>query len=127
MGQAADLSGMKILVVEDNFLVADMLCEALREYGCEIVGPAPDVERGADLIESEGAEGNGLTGAVLDVNLNGDTSFPIASKLQARGIPFIFLTGYGDQALMPGEFQSARRVAKPCDIDELARLIHDVF
>jgi hypothetical protein len=76
----ADLSGMKILVVEDNFLVADTLCEALRDYGCEIVGPAPNVERGADLMAQSGVEDGRLTGALLDINLNGSTSISTAKR-----------------------------------------------
>jgi DNA-binding response OmpR family regulator len=123
----ADLSGMKILVVEDNFLVADTLCEALRDYGCEIVGPAPNVERGEDLMAQSGMEDGGLTGALLDINLNGETSFRLAGKLLERGVPFIFLTGYGDQGAMPVEFRSAHRIAKPYDLDDLARLIRTVF
>jgi DNA-binding response OmpR family regulator len=123
-----DLSGMKILVVEDSFLVADVLCEALREYGCEVVGPAPSVTRGTDLVEARSAEGGGgLTGALLDINLGGDTSFAVAAKLRERGVPFIFLTGYGEQTTLPGEFAGTRCVSKPCDIDELAEIIRTVF
>jgi DNA-binding response OmpR family regulator len=126
MAERGDLAGMTILVVEDNFLVAEVLCEALREYGCEIVGPAPDCARGQVLVETGGA-GKALTGALLDVNLNGETSFKIAGKLRDRGIPFIFLTGYGDLMEMPHEFESVRRIGKPCDFDELAAAMRAAF
>jgi DNA-binding response OmpR family regulator len=121
MDQTADLTGMKILVVDDNFLIADMLCEALRGYGCEIIGPAPSVELGKTLVEESCAGTETLSGALLDVNLDGASSVPIASKLRELGIPFVFLTGYGDQAVLPAEFRSAPRIAKPCDLDEVAR------
>jgi DNA-binding response OmpR family regulator len=126
MSQDADLSGMKILIVEDNYLVADMMCEALRGYGCEIVGPAPNVEQGEQLIEQCGTEAP-LRGALLDVNLNGAFSFPLAAKLRAQGVPCIFLTGYGEAMNMPDEFRGVRRVAKPCNIDELAEIIRADF
>ena len=128
MEKDADLSGMKILVVEDNFLIADVLCEALRGYGCEVVGPAQNVERGEHLVDQAETDDGRLTGALLDVNLNGQTSFPLASKLLERGVPFIFLTGYGDQGgAVPEEFKSARRLSKPYSFDELARLIRTEF
>jgi DNA-binding response OmpR family regulator len=126
MENDANLTGMKILVVEDNFLVADMLCEVLRGYGCEIVGPAPNVEAGEKLVDECDSDG-ALNGALLDVNLNGAYSFPVAAKLSARGIPYIFLTGYGDVMDMPDEFRQARRLAKPCDMDELAHMIRAAF
>jgi len=127
MEKDADLSGMKILVVEDNFLIADVLCEALRGCGCEVVGPAQNVERGEDLVEQAAIDDGRLTGALLDVNLNGQTSFPLASKLRELGVPFIFLTGYGEQGTVPDQFKAARRIAKPYDFDELARLIRTEF
>jgi len=126
MAKEAGLTGMRILIVEDNFLVADMLCEVLREYGCEIVGPAANVEWGEKYVEAAGGEA-ALSGALLDVNLNGDTSFGIAGMLQARGIPFIFLTGYGEQMKLPSEFKGVRRVSKPCDIGVLAEMMRAAF
>ncbi|HEY4163712.1 MAG TPA: hypothetical protein VGM59_11660 [Dongiaceae bacterium] len=125
--RAADLTGLKVLVIEDNFLVADVLCESLREYGCEIVGPAPDIDRSEKLIDQNISDGETLSGALLDINLGGFFSFPIAAKLQALGIPFIFLTGYDEKSVVPVEFQSIRRVSKPCDVDELAAIIRAAF
>ena len=126
MLQEGGLSGLKILVVEDNYLVADVMCEALRGYGCEIVGPAPNIEQGEKLIEQCGTEAP-LDGALLDVNLNGAFSFPLAAKLKACGVPWIFLTGYGEIMNMPDEFRGVRRVSKPCNIDELAEIIRADF
>src|SRR5690348_9428474 len=91
-----ELRGLRILVVEDNFLVADTICEILADRGCEVVGPAPSLERGWKLAREEA-----LDGAVLDVNLSGEVSFPLAKALAERGIPFLFLTGYDDSAAVP--------------------------
>ena len=126
MEQNPDLSGMKILVVEDNYLVAEVMCDALRGYGCEIVGPAPSVEQGEKLIAQCGTEAP-LHGALLDVNLTGAFSFPLAAALKAKGVPWIFLTGYGEIMNMPDEFRGVRRVSKPCNIDELAEIIRADF
>lgn len=115
---------MKILVVEDNYLVADVLCEGLRDIGCEIVGPTASVEASEKLIQ---AEDGALDGALLDVNLGGVFSFPIAVRLRELGIPFIFLTGYDDRKIVPSEFQSVPRLSKPCKLAELAAAMRDAF
>ena len=59
-----------------------------------------------------------LDGAVLDVNLGGELSFPIAVTLAERGIPFLFLTGYDDLSVMPEEFRTVQRILQPFDFDE---------
>ncbi len=60
---------------------------------------------------------------MLDVNLAGELCFPVAAALRQRGVPFIFLTGYGDAAAIPIEFRSVLRLSKPFDTAELARVI----
>ena len=109
------LSGLRLLVVEDTFLVADLIVEQLLECGCEVVGPAARLPKALALAEQEA-----LDGALLDVNLAGEYSFPVASALAARGVPFIFLTGYG-QSVIPEAFRAAPRLAKPFDMDDLVR------
>lgn len=125
--QASDLTGLKILVIEDNFLVADVLCDDLREHGCEVVGPVPDIDRSEELIDQNLADGGALDGALLDINLGGTLSFPIATKLRALGIPFIFLTGYDDREVVPAEFRSVRCISKPCDLLQLMAVIRESF
>src|SRR5260370_29853158 len=90
-----DLRGLRILVVEDNFLVAEDLRELLTRRGCDVVGPAPRVEQGLSLV----GEGR-LHGAVLDINLGSENCFPIAAALSERSVPFVFLTGYDDNTLV---------------------------
>ncbi|TGT57223.1 response regulator, partial [Mesorhizobium sp. M2E.F.Ca.ET.166.01.1.1] len=88
MQEKALLSGLQVLVVEDTFLVALDLSDQLTESGCEVIGPAASVEQALKQLD-----GIALDGAVLDVNLQGERSFPIAELLASRGIPFVFLTG----------------------------------
>ena len=84
------LAGSRILVVEDEPIVAMCLEDMLEGFGCAIVGPAGRLIEGIALAENEA-----LDAAVLDVNLGGDRSYPIADILARRGIPFVFATGYG--------------------------------
>lgn len=109
-----DLQGLRILVVEDSVLVADTICDLLAEHRCQVVGPAGNLERGWKLAREEA-----LDGAVLDVNLGGVLSFPIAGTLSERGIPFLFLTGYDDISVMPPEFRAVQRVTKPFDFTDI--------
>src|SRR5262249_38677888 len=117
-----ELEGLRVLVVEDSFLVADAICDVLSERGCEVIGPAPNLERGWRLSQQES-----LDGAVLDVNLGGELSFPIAVTLAERGIPFLFLTGYDDISVMPEEFRTVHRILKPFDFNDLVAIIARSF
>jgi DNA-binding response OmpR family regulator len=89
------LKGMRVLVVEDepsvSMLVEDELCDA----GAEVVGPVPTVDHALRLIDAAAADG-GISVAVLDIDLNGMKVAPVADKLAALGVPFLFATGYGE-------------------------------
>jgi DNA-binding response OmpR family regulator len=89
MGQGGELSGLRILVVEDEPLIAMDLKDVLRDSGCSVVGPALTLKQGMRLAENETVDG-----AILDVNLGGETVFPLADALAGRAIPFAYLTGY---------------------------------
>ncbi len=117
-----ELRGLRILVVEDNFLVAEDLRELLTRRGCDVVGPAPRVEQGLSLV----GEGR-LHGAVLDINLGSENCFPIAAALSERSVPFVFLTGYDDKTLVPVEFRQAPRLSKPVDEAHLISVAHEIF
>jgi CheY-like chemotaxis protein len=88
--QEAELSGMRILVAEDEILVAMTLADWLADLGCTVAGPVSSVEQGMRLIEQ-----NSIDGAILDVNLRGEMVFPLADALAERSIPFVYVTGYG--------------------------------
>ena len=107
MGSNDALEGLKVLLVEDEALIALDLGAALRKAGCRVVGPAPGVEQALRVIAAEEADV-----ALLDVNLGGEEIFPVADELARRGIPFVFLTGYGRDAL-PERFRDRPTSPKP--------------
>jgi DNA-binding response OmpR family regulator len=120
--EPVDLTGLRVLVLEDSFLVADMIADVLRSRGCEVIGPLARVSRALAVAESAP-----LDGALLDVNLGGELCFPVADALQRRGIPFVFLTGYDDSAIFPESLRNARRLSKPVDDDGLPRVVAEEF
>ena len=101
------LAGLGVLVVEDEALVALDVAAVLRGAGCAVVGPVGRLDAALKLAQEER-----LDAAVLDVNLGGPMVFPVAEALRARGVPFIFLTGY-DEGFLPPALRNERRVAKP--------------
>ena len=108
-GADGDLRGARILIVEDEYFIADDMAAALRLRGAEVVGPVGTVEE-ADRIVAEGA----FDCAILDMNLRGDMAYPVADRLSEAGIPFIIATGY-NSASLPERFNSVPRVEKPVD------------
>jgi DNA-binding NarL/FixJ family response regulator len=102
------LEGLKVLVVEDN--------------GCQVVGPAGWLQRGLELAEQEP-----IDGAILDINLHGEMSFPIAEALSTRGVPFIFVTGYEDRSIVPMAYRSAPRLDKPVVDERLIEVLVATF
>lgn len=118
--QPAPLAGLRVLVVEDDYFIADEICTTLREGGAEVLGPAPDLEHGLDVVKNER-----LDCAVLDINLHGDLAFSLASELRERGTPSIFATGY-DQSVLPGAFSDSVRLEKPVNLNELLRAVQSV-
>jgi CheY-like chemotaxis protein len=91
------LAGKRILIVEDELLVALLIEDLLGELGCSILGPCGSVAKALDAARSEAFDL-----AVLDVNLAGEKVYPVVEVLAERGIPFLFLSGYGDEAIPPG-------------------------
>jgi CheY-like chemotaxis protein len=116
------LRGLRILVVEDTMLIADVIVDELETCGCKVIGPAGRLAHAIELAQE--AE---LDGALLDVNLAGEECFPAAEVLAERNIPFIFLTGYDNPSLFPPKFRDHPRVMKPFDEHELLKLIARFF
>jgi DNA-binding response OmpR family regulator len=110
------LQGLKVLVLEDETLVSMMVEDMLADLGCEVVGPFARLDsalafaRGDDL---------GVDVALLDVNLGGERSFPLAEVLSGRDVPFVFTTGY-DDAGMPEAWRSRPALRKPFTMAEMA-------
>lgn len=105
---ATGLEGRRILVVEDESLVAMLLETMLEDMGCTIIGPAGTIEEALELIAATSA----LDAALLDVNVAGRVIFPIATALVERDIPFIFSTGFGAGNL-PDEWRGRPAIQKP--------------
>ena len=95
LGRPAKLTGKRILVVEDEPLVSMLVEDELRGAGAEVVGPVPTVSEALGLVEAAAADG-GISAAVLDINLQGQAVVPVADRLAALGVPFLFATGYGE-------------------------------
>jgi CheY-like chemotaxis protein len=107
------LTGRKILVVEDEALVAMLVEDALLDAGAQVIGPAATVGEALRLLDAERPDA-----AVLDLNLAGETSGPVADLLAARGIPFLVATGYGAEGL-PQTHATVPVLPKPYDPEEL--------
>ena len=111
------MQGRSILVVEDDYMIAQDVQDDLEEAGATVIGPVPAVSEALHLIES-----TPIDAAVLDVNLGEERSFPIAEALEARAIPFLFATGY-NSADIPDEWQRAVIVMKPLRIAAVEQLL----
>lgn len=118
MTDAPDLAGRTVLVVEDDYYLAGDTAAALRGAGAEVLGPCPSEDATLDLLETQEP-----THAVLDLNLGGGgPRFEIARLLQARGVPFLFLTGY-DPDVVPAELRDIQRLQKPTQPRQIVEAI----
>jgi DNA-binding response OmpR family regulator len=111
---------MRVLIAEDEFLVGIQLEEDLRSAGCSIVGPFSTLE-----MATRAARRERFDLAILDINLNGNMVYPLADELSARGVPFIFLSGYISTDL-PDRFRKSPQITKPHDPAVLIKEIQTV-
>lgn len=118
----ADLSDLSVLLVEDNFLVALALERALQASGCTVIGPVSTVAEGTRI-----AEQTSIDGAILDINIRGGTSQPIAEALERRGLPFFFITGYGSPQMLPERLRQVFRLSKPVNVHRLLQAVMERF
>ena len=111
------LAGLRVLVVEDEALVAMLIEDSLTDLGCEVVALVAGLD---EALEVAGREP--LDAAVLDVNLAGREVYPAADRLAARGIPFVFATGYGPQGVREA-YRDRPALQKPFEPRDLARAL----
>ena len=117
------LTGLRLLIVEDEAMVAMMVEDMLADLGCVVVDVAGTLSRGLALVADRALA---LDGAILDVNLGGDKVYPVAAALTARGIPFIFATGYGIAGIAE-DFSHVPALAKPYESRALAKVLMDAL
>jgi DNA-binding NtrC family response regulator len=115
------LQGRKILLVEDSPVVSDFAQEALTELGCEVVGPAANMASARELAQE--AE---IDGAIVDLRIRGDKSFPICEILAARGVPFVLTSGYADWT-MPEALKERPQLPKPYTIGDVEAALGKLF
>jgi CheY-like chemotaxis protein len=118
-GAGGTLAGKRVLVVEDETLVAMLLEDMIADLGAVLVGSASRVTRALEIINGGQSE---IDLAVLDVNLGGEDAFPIAAALAKRGIPFAFSTGYGSAGL-PDEWRNRPTLQKPFTHDQVKAVL----
>jgi len=111
------LAGLRILVVEDEALVALMIRDLLMDAGATVIGPAVTAAEGLALVREER-----IDGAVLDYRLADGTSLPVADALAARGVPFLFASGYDARAI-DRRYTQAPRLSKVFDRGDLLELV----
>jgi CheY-like chemotaxis protein len=116
------LKGRRLLLVEDEYLVAADLAASLESLGAEVIGPAASVEEALSFVEKDGVR---LDGAVLDINLRNERVYPVADVLTARSIPFVFTTGY-DAVAIPSAYAQVPRCEKPVDRTQLVRWLSKI-
>ncbi|HEX6398810.1 MAG TPA: response regulator [Steroidobacteraceae bacterium] len=114
---STDLTGLSVLVVEDEYFVANDSARALRDHGARILGPVPDVQRARELLAGESPDV-----VLLDVNLKGEMVYPLAEELLRYGVPMIFATGY-DASYLPATLRGTPCLQKPIESHELVRAV----
>ena len=114
------LKGVRVLVVEDEYLVAILIEEILQSAGCVVMGPVPRLPEALDAVDHEDYDV-----AVLDVNLAGERINPVADALSERNVPFLFVTGYGANAL-PSEYAERPHLCKPFRMGDLLCTLSNV-
>lgn len=115
MRSPRSMAGLRVLVVEDESLIGMLAQDLLEELGCRMVGLVSSLGKALDMAKSAD-----LDFALLDVDIGGEPVYPVAAALQARGVSFVFMSGYGG---LEGPWRGRRMIQKPFDVDQLKREI----
>ncbi len=116
------LAGLRILIVEDDALVALNLQDFVEDLGCIVVGPAGRLDEALQTLERED-----IDGAMLDIDLHGELVYPLAERLAEREIPMLFCSGYAFTSVVPERFAHYPQVAKPCVEHTLRTAMMETF
>lgn len=117
----ANLGGRRLLVVEDDYMIAMDVVDILEACGADIIGPVATVHDALKLIRAER-----IDAASLDINLRGEWVYPVADVLTARGVPFIFASGY-DPKVIPEIYAHIPQCDKPVNGSSLAKALAAYF
>src|SRR3954451_20811807 len=119
--ESVDLTGRRILLVEDSPVVGPFTAELLQDLGCQVVGPAPTMAAARELID-----GGGYDAALMDVHIRGERLFPLCEVLEDKGLPFVLTSGYADWQ-MPDKWNDRPRLQKPYTIDQVHEALRDAL
>lgn len=114
MRSNSNLAECHVLIVEDEYFIADELAEALSLAGATVLGPARNIDQALQLLDATSVDF-----AIVDINLRGSATFSVADRLADRHIPFVFATGY-DTGIIPDRHRGITVWEKPFDIDQLS-------
>jgi CheY-like chemotaxis protein len=120
MSEPRDFTGLRVLVVEDEALVAMLVEDMLADLGCVVIGPVAELDEALKVVADTEVDC-----AVLDVNLAGRPIFPVADALKAKGVPFAFASGYGEAGVRD-DHRGAPVLQKPFREADLARALGEL-
>ena len=112
--------GLRVLVVEDEVMIALLLEQMIEEIDCQVVGPVGRISKALEIASKET-----IDVALLDINVDGKEVYPVAEALTARSIPFAFVTGYGREGLR-ASYRGTPTLAKPFRRQELQKLFEKI-
>ena len=115
------LTAKRILIVEDSPVVGPFTADLLEELGCIVVGPAPNMALGRQLIESQK-----IDGALVDVHIRGERVFPLCDMLESRAVPFILTSGYADWQI-PEKLEKRPRLQKPYTMEQVEKALVELL
>jgi len=108
----------RILIVEDESIIAEELEESFAEIGAVVVGPVPSIDRALELIAATPR----IDAALIDVSLDGELAYPVIDALEARNVPFVLMSGYEDHVLR-SRYPRARNCQKPYEFADIKRAL----
>lgn len=120
--EKARFAGASILIVEDDFFIAESMRLMLSERGAHVLGPAPTCDDAMAIIRDRP-----VSMAVLDLALREENSMPVACELLKRGVPFLLVTGFSDDEILPSKVRNAPRLTKPALESDLLQSIQSIL
>lgn len=108
-----DLTGVRVLIIEDDYFIADEIQRTLSKHGAHIIGPTGEIGEAVAIVKSRE-----IDCVILDLNLHGTMIFDLATLLRQRAVPFVFATGY-DETVLPEALRDVPRFEKPVDLPAL--------